>query len=265
MPTKGRPAIAVLDAARPLSKRRSAGPLYFQLKRLLLELIDNEELKPGERIPSERELSRQFGISRMTVRQALAELVHESVLLRRQGRGTFVADRKIVQGLMELSSFSEDMRRRGMVPGARLLEVQLQEASRKVERALALGADRRVLVVRRLRLADGEPMALEVTHLPYTLVGSLPRERLEGSLYEYLEKDLGIELASAHQTLEPVVAAEEEARLLGVPPGSPLLLMERTTLSRSGAPVEFVRSVYRGDRYKFFVELKRSALKCPVS
>ncbi|MEW6046676.1 MAG: GntR family transcriptional regulator [Bacillota bacterium] len=261
---KGRSARAVLEVARPLSRRRSAGPLYFQLKRFLLELIDNEELKPGERIPSERELSQRFGISRMTVRQALAELVHESVLLRHQGRGTFVADRKIEQGLIELTSFSEDMRRRGLVPGARLLDVQVQEASRKVERALALGMDRRVLVVRRLRLADGEPMALEVTHLPYGLLHTAPRERLEGSLYEYLEQELGIELASARQTLEPVVAAEEEAKVLGVPPGSPLLLMERTTLSRSGEPVEFVRSLYRGDRYKFYVELKRPARRHPA-
>lgn len=252
---------AVLEALRTLPRPRSEMPLYVQVKRCLLDLIERGALQSGQRIPSERQLAQQLGISRMTVRQALVELVQESVLIRRHGRGTFVADRKIEQGLVELSSFSEDMRRRGMQPGAHLLEMQVQEATPKVQRALGLDADLRVLVIRRLRLADGEPMALETSHLPCALVPEIPRERIaSGSLYEYLERELGIELSHARQTLEPVVASDAEARVLGVEPGSPLLLMERTTYSRSGEPVEFVRSLYRGDRYKFYVELRRPRL-----
>lgn len=249
---------------RTLVRNSTAGPLYLQLKQLILQFIDSEDLRPGDPIPSERELSQHFGISRMTVRQALAELVHESVLCREQGRGTYVAGHKIEQALVDLTGFTEDMRRRGMVAGARLLGVQVVEATRKVERALALDADRRVLAIRRLRLADGEPMALETSHLPYALMPVVPEERLAGSLYWYLQEELGLTLASARQTLEPTVASEEEAGLLGLAPGSPLLLMERTTYDIAGRPVEFVRSLYRGDRYKFYVELKRRPAEAPV-
>ena len=249
---------ALLDTLRSLTRDRSGLPLYVQVKRGLLELIERGALQSGQRIPSERQLAQQLGISRMTVRQALLELVQEAVLMRRHGRGTFVADRKIEQGLLELSSFSEDMRRRGMQPGARLLEMHVQQADPRVQRALGLESDLRVLVLRRLRLADGVPMALETSHLPCALVPEVPREYVaSGSLYDYLERVLGIELSYARQTLEPVVAGEAEARVLGVEPGCPLLLMERTTYSRGGQPVEFVRSLYRGDRYKFYVELRR--------
>ncbi|HEY8425541.1 MAG TPA: GntR family transcriptional regulator [Limnochordales bacterium] len=261
MPTTVSRRDPVLDALRWTPGARGSAPLYVQLKRALLDLIERGEIRHGQRIPSERQLAQHLGISRMTVRQALVELVQESVLVRRQGRGTFVAERKIEQGLVSLTSFSEDMRRRGMRPGARLLDMEVQEAPPKVEKALGLDGDRRVLVIRRLRLADGIPMALETSHLPIARVPSVPRRRVvEGSLYEYLQGELGIDLARAHQTLEPVLAGESEARLLGVEPGSPLLLMERTTYDATGEPVEFVRSLYRGDRYKFFVELRRDRL-----
>ncbi|HEY8497840.1 MAG TPA: GntR family transcriptional regulator [Limnochordales bacterium] len=258
MPTAVSRSDPVLEALRWKPPGRGGTPLYIQLKRCLIDLIERGEIRSGQRIPSERQLARHLGISRMTVRQALVELVQESVLTRRLGRGTFVADRKIEQGLVALTSFSEDMRRRGMQPGARLLGMEVQEAPPRVERALALDPDRRVLVIRRLRLADGIPMALETSHLPYARVPSVPRRRVaQGSLYEYLQEELGIALSHAHQTLEPVLATESEARLLGVEPGSPLLLMERTTYDVDGRPVEFVRSLYRGDRYKFYVELRR--------
>ncbi|MCL4514826.1 MAG: GntR family transcriptional regulator [Firmicutes bacterium] len=241
-----------------LTSQRHPVPLYYQLKTLLCQMIDNDELKSGDCIPSERELSEKYEISRMTVRQAITEMVQEGLLIRKQGKGTFVAEPKIEQGLISLSSFTEDMLQRGLHPSTRLLGTRVEQASRRVAKILSLGVDARVMVVERLRLADGLPMALEFSHLPYSRCGDLKPEDLGGSsLYRLLEERLGIQLGKARQTLEPVLADTHEAELLEVEKGSPLLLLERTTLDTLGVPVEFVRSFYRGDRYKFYVELIR--------
>lgn len=240
-----------------LGARRDPVPLYFQLKQILIDMIENEELRPGECIPSERELSEKYQISRMTVRQAITELVHEGLLYRQQGRGTFVAEPKIEQGLFTLTSFTEDMLQRGLKPETRLLESAVINAPRKVERVLELSMDRRVLQIRRLRLADGEPMALETSHLAYNLCKSMADEELSGSLYRLLEEKYGLTLGRARQTLEPVLANPDEAEMLGTGPGAPLLLLQRVTYLASGKPLELVKAVYRGDRYKFTVELHR--------
>ena len=241
------------------NSRRHPVPLYFQLKTWLLEMIENDELKPGDCIPSERELSEKHNISRMTVRQAVSELVHEGLLVRKQGKGTFVAEPKIEQGLLELTSFTEDMRQRGLSPSTRPLGVHAEPASKRVARALDLGIDTRVVVVERLRLADGVPMALERSHLAYEVGVPLLDEDLSGSLYDVIENKFGIQLARARQTLEPVSATANEAEILEVEEGAPLLALERTSFSSLGRPIEFVRSLYRGDRYKFVVELQRRA------
>ena len=206
----------------------------------VLELID--QLQVGQAIPSERRLSSDLGISRLTVRAALDDLVRDGYLERRQGAGTFVSEPKIAQQLT-LTSFSEDMRRRGMVAGSRTLNVS---------------PDARVVLIRRLRLADGEPMALETLHVPAALVPGLTRERLEdASFYELLERDYGVVIASGMQSIEPTVTNEEESELLGVPLHSPAFLFERTSRTENGETVEFVRSLYRGDRYRLVAELSQ--------
>jgi GntR family transcriptional regulator len=228
----------------------------------VLELID--QLQVGQAIPSERRLSSELGISRLTVRAALDDLVRDGYLERRQGAGTFVSEPKIAQQLT-LTSFSEDMRRRGMVPGSRTIELRQTHAGAAVGRALNVSPTSRVMLIRRLRLADGEPMALETLHVPAELVPGLTRERLEdSSFYELLERDFGVVIASGVQSIEPTVTSEEESELLGVPLHSPAFLFERTSRTAHGETVEFVRSLYRGDRYRLVAELSQRRDRPPA-
>jgi GntR family transcriptional regulator len=221
----------------------------------VLDLI--EQLGVGEAIPSERQLTVELGVSRLTVRAALDDLVREGYLVRRRGSGTFVSEPKIAQQLT-LTSFSEDMRRRGMVAGSRTIELRETHAGAAVGRALNVSPDARVTLIRRLRLADGEPMALETLHVPAAIVPGLTRERLEdSSFYDLLEDEYGVVIASGTQSIEPTVTNEEESELLGVPLHSPAFLFERTSRTDDGATVEFVRSLYRGDRYRLVAELSQ--------
>lgn len=230
-------------------------PLYLQLKRLIKTQIQEGRLTAGDRVPSERELSDQYGMSRMTARQALIELVREGLLYREQGRGTFVAVRKVSQGLLTVTSFTEDMHNRGVVPTSILLSLHTGIPSMPERERLGLPLGQMMVRIRRLRLGDGRPMAIEEASLPQNVVEGIEGYDLtRGSLYAYL-KSRNIELNGAHQTLEAILADEEQAELLAVPPGAPLLLLERLSYDQDARPAEFVRAVYRGDRYQFYVEL----------
>ena len=145
-------------------------PLYYQLKQWVIEQIERGDLKPGDVIPSERELSERFEISRMTVRQALLELVIEGKLVREKGKGTYVASPKINQGLLKLTSFSEDMLSRGMKPGAQVVDVSVKPVFPSILQKLGMNPDDKLLVVTRLRMANDKPMALESTHLPLSQI-----------------------------------------------------------------------------------------------
>ena len=219
----------------------------------VLDLI--EPLEVGDAIPSERQLAAQFGISRLTVRAALEELVRDGHLDRRHGSGTYVTEPKIAQPLT-LTSFSDDMKRRGMVPGSRTLELTGTPAGARLAHALGVSPETRLIRVKRLRLADGKPMAMEVLHVAEELVPGLTRADFEDhSFYELLRDRYGITIGSGTQAIEPTVTNEEESEVLGVPLHTPAFLFERTTLSESGRIVEFVRSIYRGDRYRLVADL----------
>src|SRR6266571_534355 len=222
-------------------------------RRRVLELI--EERRVGDAIPSERRLSAEYGMSRLTVRAALDELVREGYLVRRHGSGTFVSEPKIAQQLT-LTSFTEDMRRRGMVADSRTISLENVHAGPQVARALNISPADRVFQIRRLRLADGEPMALETLHVPVSLVPGLTGAQMEhASWYELLEERYNVVIASGLQTIEPTVTNEEESELLHVPLHSPAFLFERTSFTPHGETVEYVRSIYRGDRYRLVAEL----------
>ena len=226
-----------------------------QIRQRVVELI--RELGVGDAIPSERRLSSTLGVSRLTLRAALDDLVREGYLVRRHGSGTFVGQPKIAQQLT-LTSFSEDMRRRGMVPDSRTLGLENVHAGARVGRALNVSPDARVFQITRLRLADGEPMALETLHVPVSIVPGLTPSQLEhASWYELLENRYGVTIAAGLQSIEPTVTNEEESKLLDVPLHSPAFLFERTSQSTSGVTVEYVRSLYRGDRYRLVAELSQ--------
>jgi GntR family transcriptional regulator len=233
-------------------------PLYFQLKQHLIQLIESGELKPGDNIQSERELSEKYDISRMTVRQALLELVNDGRLVREQGRGTFLAQPKINQGLFKLTSFSEDMISRGLKPGAYVVDVVVQPPSSSVREALKIRGSSSVIILTRVRLADDKPMALEVTHLSQRRFKGLELESFEGvSLYKLIESKFGITPASASQTIEVGMPTPREMNLLQVTSAMPVMLIKRVTYDQEGNPYEFVKSIYPGDRYKFHAELVR--------
>jgi GntR family transcriptional regulator len=216
-----------------------------------------EQLGIGNAIPSERQLSVDLGVSRLTVRAALDELVREGLLDRRRGSGTFVREPKIAQELT-MTSFSEEMRRRGMRPGSKTLSLTTTLAGAYLGRCLHVSPSERIVVAKRLRLADGETMAIETLHVAESLVpGLTPADLDQGSFYELLAERFGIEIVGGIQTIEPTVTNEEESEALGVPLHSPAFLFERTTRSQTGDIVEFVRSIYRGDRYRLVTELNR--------
>ena len=226
-----------------------------QARDQVIDLI--ETLGVGNAIPSERQLSAELGVSRPTLRAALDELVREGYLVRRRGSGTFVSEPKIAQELT-MTSFSEDMRRRGMRPGSRTLSLASTTAGAYLGRCLHVSPSEPIVIAKRLRLADGETMAMETLHVPAALVPGLSARDLEDtSFYELLASRYGVEIASGVQAIEPTVTNEEESAALGVPLHSPAFQFERTSRSETGEIVEFVRSIYRGDRYRLVTELSR--------
>ncbi|MCX7623600.1 MAG: GntR family transcriptional regulator [Thermomicrobium sp.] len=230
-------------------------PKYRQLQHVLEEMI--AALRPGEAIPPERELEQRFGVSRVTVRQALHQLVLAGRLERGQGKGTFVARPKLEQGLA-LTSFSEEMLQRGMRPGSRMLGVRTVAATTDLAGFLDCQVGQPLIELRRLRLADGEPMALETVYLSAERFPSLLEADLtDRSLYAWLSERYGVELAHARQTIEATVLGPDEARLLEVPVGTPAFRLERVSYDRRDVPIELVRSLYRGDRYKLHARLER--------
>lgn len=234
-------------------------PLYYQMKQWLMSEIEKGIYKPGQIIPSERELSEQFQISRMTVRQALKELMNEGHLIREQGKGTFIAEPKLNQRLSQLTSFSEDMRNRGLEPDAQVLETSvINHAPAHVSIALHLDGDHTILKIKRLRLANKQPMAIETSFLPLSLFSGLEKKNFTSeSIYRVLENEFALQLLFAKQTIEAGFPTKDEEHLLGISKGTSVMRIERVTYMQEGIPFEFVSSVYRGDRYKFEMELHR--------
>jgi GntR family transcriptional regulator len=230
-------------------------PKYWGLKRHLLDLLAS--LPPGSPIPTERSLAAEFDVSRTTVRQALADLTVEGRLLRVQGKGTFAAEPKVAQRL-QLSSYTEDMRAQGREPSSQLIDISEIPAEGELTTLLGVRSGAKVLRMQRLRLADGEPMALETTHLPLGRFRGLRKYLTPGgSLYQVLRERFDVEMGHAEETIETALAGPHEAELLGADVGMPMLLLSRHSFDTAERPVEWVRSVYRGDRYKFVAELNR--------
>lgn len=235
----------------------SAAPKVTKQSHTRLQVLDLiEQLGIGTAIPSERQLSADLGVSRLTLRAALDDLAREGYVVRRRGSGTYVQRPKIAQELT-ITSFSDDMRRRGMTPGSRTLSMSTIHAGARLGRSLNVSPSEQIVVVKRLRLADGETMAIETLHVPGALVPGLTPKALTGSFYELLRDRYGVIIVEGTQAIEPTVTNEEESEALGVPLHSPAFLFERTSRDEAGRTVEFVQSVYRGDRYRIVTELRR--------
>jgi len=244
-----------LDKSSPI-------PLYYQLAEQLREQIATGILRPGSKLPAERELSEQAGISRMTGRQALAYLVRAGILEVRPGVGTFVAAPKHTYDALHLLGFTAEIMRQGGTISSQVLEQAVVTPSVRVAEGLNLQPDERVIKVVRLRFADELPLLQETIFVPTALCPQLAEEDLQTqSLYLLLEKRYGLRLERAQQTLEATVANEYEASLFDLAPGSPMILLEGITYTQRDQPVEYFKAIYRGDRVRFEFESHHNGLQ----
>ncbi len=229
---------------------QSYTPLHTQLILLLRRAIETGVFQPDDRLPSERELAARYGVSRITASAALQELVRSGLAYRRQGKGTFVARPKL-RDISLSASFSEDMLRRGHVPSSRLLALEAGQADGEIAERLGLAPGGRCLRLARVRLADGEPVAIETAYIPAGLCPGLEGEDLErGSLYAAFCR-YGLRAAWAEGIIEAAAADEAQAGLLALRTGDPVLCIWRVTYNESYVALEWVHSVYRADRFSF--------------
>lgn len=232
-----------------------AVPKYYEVRQYLRQHID--VLPPGTPVPPERTLSERFNISRTTVRQALHDLAVEGRIVRMQGRGTFVATPKVTQD-MQLTSYTEDMLSQGMRPGSRLIDMSVIDAEAEVAERLEIEEGAPATRIERVRYANGEPMAVETVYLdPERFPGIVDLLDENASLYAILEKTYGVVPVQGEQTIETVLAPPAISRLLGTGSTTPMLMLSRTSRDADGRPIEYVRSLYRGDRFRLATRLFR--------
>ncbi|SEM70513.1 GntR family transcriptional regulator [Lihuaxuella thermophila] len=238
--------------------KNSPLPLYYQLKEILREMIENEELKPGDAAPPERELCEIHGISRMTARKAVMELVNEGVLYREQGKGTFVAKPKPKHQLNQLRGFTEEMKEKGLKVQTRILSFEVRPATVGIKNKLQMPPHQdKVLEIARLRIVDGLPFALETVWLNYDKMADLTRDELEdGSLYKVFREKYNLVPVYGTQTIEPIKLNEYESKLLGLPHESLALLFSRTTYTDRDEVIEYTKCIYRTDIHKYEVLLR---------
>jgi GntR family transcriptional regulator len=238
--------------------RYSGVPLYYQIQQHLLEEIRSGSWKAGQPVPSEQEIAQRMGVSRMTARHALKSLCNLGVAYSQHGKGTFVSRIKLEKNFRQVLSFSEEMRSRGAKPQSKILQFRQIEPDTEVAEALHLTPKEEVALLRRIRLADSVPLCVECTHIPVRLCPELQKLfKPRMSLYQCLLEHYGLQIDFADEVAEASLATLEEARLLRIPKKAPVFRFTRTAYLRNGKPIEFVRSVYRGDRCKVVNRLSR--------
>lgn len=247
-----RPSITPVDQESPI-------PYYVQVKNSLHELIQAGEWKPDDQLPGEMELCEIFNVSRTVIRQALNEMVHEGLVFRRKGKGTFVAEPKIQESLVQrLTGFYQDMAERGHKPVSQVLKQETVSATPKVATYLEVEQGAPVIEIERLRFVQNEPIVLVTTYLPEELCPELVNQDLSRqSLYEYIEDKYGLVILRGRRTIQAVSANEYEAEKLGVKKGAPLILLDSVSYLEGGTPLEYYHALHRGDRSQFDVELVR--------
>jgi GntR family transcriptional regulator len=232
-------------------------PYYEQIRTYLLTRIESGEFAPHTQIPSERSLSEQFGVSRMTVKHAIQELVSDGRLYTRIGKGTFVSDTPITQQLNTLTGFSEDMEKLGKTTSSVVLSAVEQPATELIARQLQITRGAPIIFLRRLRFADEQPVALENSYLNAAYCnGILDKHDFAcTSLYAVLRTEYGLKLSYAEQNINARLATPAEIKLMNIEEGFPILHITRVTFNSNSLPIEFADSAYRGDRYIFRARL----------
>ena len=246
------PRQTAIDRNNPL-------PYYVQVKEALREHIESGEWPAGHQLPGEPELCVLFDVSRTVIRQALSDLEYEGLIVRKKGKGTFVAEPKIGESLIQkLTGFYQDMVELGHTPVTQVLKQEIVPANAKVAAQLDLKPGTKVIEIERLRFVQDEPIVLVTTYLPYALCAKAAKADFSGqSLYAFLESECKLIIVRGQRTLEAVAANEYEARLLGIEKGAPLVLLNSVSYLEDGTPIEYYRALHRGDRSRFQVELIR--------
>ena len=230
-------------------------PLHHQVFRDLKSALDANEWRPGERMPTERELAERYGCSLITVRHALSELVREGRIERTRGRGTFVLQPRIDRDIAGAMSFSDEMQRRGLDPTTRVVTARIEPAGESVAGSLGVAADAPVVYLERVRLGSGEPLLLEQARLPAERFPGLLAFDLERrSLYDVLSERYSTRIVRAREAVEPVVLKRREAELLDLPTRSLALQIDGVAFAADGSAVEAARSFVRGDRTRYYLE-----------
>lgn len=234
-------------------------PYYIQLMDILKENVQLENWVPGDQIPGEQDLCELYGVSRTVVRQALRELELEGVIIRRKGKGTFISQPKISEGLVQkLTGFYQDMVERGLNPITKVLHQNVTPSSEKVARFLNIKPGEEVIDILRLRFIDEEPIQMVTTYIPFAICPALASVDLTNrSLYEFLEQECGVFIERGIRYIEAVLANETESSLLGIERGAPLLMLDSISFSETDQPIEYYHALHRGDRSRFEVELLR--------
>lgn len=236
---------------------QSIAPKYYIVKRTIIRKIEKEEYRENELIPSERELTGLFGVSRITVRRAVDELVGENYLYRIQGKGTYVKSHKIQQNLVSITSCTQDVINLGMTPRRRVVSASTEIADQKRRRLLDLGENDRVFRLERIYFADDDPLNHTIAYLPYKLFPGIDTHDFsKESLYAVLESQYDCQITTATRTIEAILAEGEIARYLQVVSGTPILHFECVTRGKvhgRECPIEYFRCCYRSDKFKFYI------------
>jgi GntR family transcriptional regulator len=237
-------------------------PLYYQIQQALIEQIQTGKLLVGDCLPSEYELARSYQVSRMTARQALHNLKSRGYALSQKGRGTYVTRPKLEKNIMHLRGFTEDMKQRGMTPSSRLLAQTVLSAQGVLSEQLRVEEGSAILQLRRLRIADGTPMALEESNIPLKHYPGLERTDFTSeSLYKVLRNKYGVRAAWADEVLEASLATSEESELLSIPKNAIMLSISRVIMTTEEIPIEVACSRYYGNRYRASIRVPTTTIE----
>ncbi|KRK92058.1 transcriptional regulator [Levilactobacillus koreensis JCM 16448] len=231
-----------------------SSPIYIQIHNDIKRAIEAGKWAVGDRIPSERELSRDFDVSRMTLRQAIQTLVDEGILERQVGSGTYVANQKVQEKMSGVTSFTELMLNQGKVPTSKTISYHVMSPSLSEAEKLKLKEDDQVLRMERIRYGDDVPICFEVATVPESLVDGLSKKEVTSSLYRALEDKKKLTPGKAQQTVSAMSASERIAEYLNIKRGDAILRLRQVTALQDGTPFEYVRTQYVGERFEFYLE-----------
>ncbi|MCB2293063.1 GntR family transcriptional regulator [Clostridium algoriphilum] len=233
-------------------------PLHYQIKEILQEMIENEVLKPGQSIPTEREICEIQGVSRMTVNKAIMSLVNEGLIYREQGKGTFVSIPKVNREISRLKGFTEQMEENGLISKTKILSYKIINATKQCKFELKMPENEdKIFEIKRLRFSDEQPVAIETACLPYFLYNGMTRDMIEDKpLYGIFREIYGYHPYKATQSIEPTMLSEYESKLLNQENGALALIFRQTTYMENETPIELTKAIYRSDKYKYQITLK---------